>query len=450
MESILDRGRDFAQTSSGQPSVVAARVANILDALYFSPREGAQKKFEPGTGTSVKVASVRMLDRLGLTTGAFGKKWQRIASGVKEHARRICARRPKCVACPLVSFCVTGQRAVANEVKPVVVDLFGGAGGLGIGFSRVGFRVALAVEIDPDAAQTYRFNNPGTSVLEADLTAISARTIAKLVRTRVNVLCAGPPCQSFSAAGSREKNDPRHLLFRNVLDIARDLNPDVVLIENVPGIARILKARQSYKEIIAEELGRNYEVEVLLLNAADYGVPQLRNRYMFIGRRRGSSEIGIPSRTHTATGSHDLPRTPSVTESLRAIPRRLNGSKKDWHRCADGTYLRNLTTMAHSAKVVRKIAAIRGGEGPISYRRVPPTLARTLISGHRALPVHPRLHRAMSVREAACIQAFPLDYVFLGTPANQPLQVANAVPPPMASAVAKEIMIHIRKMETPG
>jgi DNA (cytosine-5)-methyltransferase 1 len=96
--------------------------------------------------------------------------------------------------------------------------------------------------------------------------------------------------------------------------------------------------------------------------------------------------------------------------------------------------------MRHSARVVRKISQIEQGQGPISYRRLDDDAARTLIAGHRALPVHPWLDRTISVREAARIQGFRDDYVFCGLPHAQPLQVANAVPPPVASAVARVIM----------
>src|SRR5205085_2592888 len=100
----------------------------------------------------------------------------------------------------------------------------------------------------------------------------------------------------------------------------------------------------------------------------------------------------------------------------------------------------NASTMAHSSRVLAKIKGIKPGKGPISYRRLEREVARTLVAGHRALPVHPWLHRTISVREAARIQGFPDSYVFCGTRANQPLQVANAVPPPLAAAIANHML----------
>lgn len=420
---------------------IADRISEMASAFYFDPAKATRKK--PKKSARCSAMLERMLERLNLDPASFQGAWETVRDDLEKHAQRVCTTTPKCAQCPFVSFCTTGQRIVALEKKPVVVDLFGGAGGLGKGFLDAGFRVGLAIELDRDAAQTYRFNNPGTPVLEADVAMISTRTIRTLIRTKPHVVCAGPPCQSFSAAGLREKNDARHGLFEYVLDIAHHLNPEVVLIENVPGIARTLRNRQNYKDIIAEDLGRRFEVEVHLLNAVDYGVPQLRRRYVFLGRRRDSKEIGAPPKTHAIEVSAALPLTPTVIEMLRAIPCHPQGWKRDWHRYEDGTFVRNLTTMTHSKHVVRKIRRVRGGEGPLSYRRVPKTYARTLISGHRALPVHPYLHRTISSREAACIQGFPLSYVFFGRPSNQPLQVANAVPPALAAAIAKRILAHL-------
>ena len=106
----------------------------------------------------------------------------------------------------------------------------------------------------------------------------------------------------------------------------------------------------------------------------------------------------------------------------------------------DGTLLTNSATMRHSQRVVDKIAEIEPGKGPISYRRLERDLARTLVAGHRALPVHPWLDRTISVREAARIQGFPDSYVFCGPRSNQPLQVANAVPPPVAEALGRHLL----------
>lgn len=330
------------------------------------------------------------------------------------------------------------------KTKPVVVDLFGGAGGMGYGFRRANFRVSLAVELDRDAAQTYRLNNPGVLVIERDVAKLAVADVRRAVGARPDVIIAGPPCQSYSLAGVRADDDPRHHLFKHVLNVAKALKPQFVVIENVPGISRSIRDR-TYKQAVMRAIGRQFDVEALLLEAIDYGVPQTRRRYFFVGRPRGQREIKAPKPTHSRDGESKLPRTPTVMDVLRVLPPRDHGSSNDEHRLSDGTRWRNLATMLHSKAVRRKIAQIRPGEGPFSYRRLRKTFARTIVAGHRALPVHPTRNRTLSVREAAQLQGFPESYTFLGRRANQPLQVANAVPPPLAEAIARRIRPKIKR-----
>jgi DNA (cytosine-5)-methyltransferase 1 len=418
---------------------ISSRVGEILRSKYFlqlrntrSPRISATQKPD---------ALEPMLGRLGIDFEDFDSVTTR---ALFEHRRAVCKPKPLCRACPLVSFCTTGQERVRKNGAPVVVDLFGGVGGMGSGFIKAGFRVGLAVEYDRNAAQTYRLNNPGVHVEEADVAGLDARAVRKIVGSRPAVICAGPPCQSYSLAGERKSRDPRHHLFRHVLALARGLKPDIVLIENVPGIGMSFGSR-NFLQILESELGEQFTAEVHLLRALDYGVPQVRRRYFFIGHLNDGTTIGAPRPTHKEKGMLSrLPGTPTVMEVLRGIPRREHSSCRDWARTREGI-IWNVGTMRHSSRVIRKIRKIRGVEGPLSYRRVSRKYANTIIAGHRALPVHPTMHRTLSVREAAQIQGFSKDYVFLGARANQPLQVANAVPPPLAFAIARHLKRSIHK-----
>ena len=142
-------------------------------------------------------------------------------------------------------------------------------------------------------------------------------------------------------------------------------------------------------------------------------------------------------------GSEGLPVTPTVLETLRSLPAFGPGEQAEWRTLPDGSELLNASTMDHSDAVIAKIRRIKPGGGPISYRRLEGDLARTLVAGHRALPVHPTVDRTMSVREAARLQGFPDNYVFCGPRADQPLQVANAVPPPVARALGQHLLPHV-------
>jgi hypothetical protein len=124
--------------------------------------------------------------------------------------------------------------------RPVAVDLFAGAGGLSLGFAQAGFRVALAVEWDRDAGHTYRVSHPDTVVLDWDAAYLDAGLVRHVVDgTLLEALIAGPPCQGYSAAGLRRPDDPRNLLFREILRLARELRPRFVVVENVRGILNI-------------------------------------------------------------------------------------------------------------------------------------------------------------------------------------------------------------------
>jgi DNA (cytosine-5)-methyltransferase 1 len=405
---------------------VVSRIKELIEVEYFGKRRVSLK--------SVRILEP-MLQRLGLRANNFDSKSLALLAN---HRRAICGSKPKCERCPLVSFCKFGVEQVKRGSKPAVIDLFGGAGGMGYGFRRAGFRIALAVEQDRDAAQTYRFNNPGVFVLEANVAEIHATDVKKIFPARPSVVCAGPPCQSYSAAGLRKPRDPRHHLFQHVLSISRVLKPDVVLIENVPGVDKV--AGRNFRRIIERAIGNQFQTEVHLLRALDYGIPQVRRRYFFIGRHENLAPIGKPRPTHKEKDTYgQLPQAPTVMDALRGLPYRKQGQPRDWTRMPDGTMIWNVGTMAHSPRVVRKIKKIRGAEGPISYRRLSRYYANTIIAGHRALPVHPTRNRTMSVREAAQIQGFDPAYIFLGRRANQPLQVANAVPPPLAEAIARRI-----------
>lgn len=420
----------------------AARVAEIVG-VHFATDHSRHCRAKLGAAWTPGALAV--LRRLGLTPTDFGRR-NDAAVGLDLHAKEICTRAPRCGVCPLVSFCELGQSRLRStrKIQPTVVDLFAGAGGMGLGFHDAGFRVALAIETDRDAAQTYRLNHPGVPVLELDMRNVGAKSVLAVVGARPDVVCAGPPCQSYSMAGRRLNRDPRHRLYRHVLKVADELKPRVVLIENVPGVSRIV-GRRSYIDVIQHELEMHYATEVRLLDASEYGVPQLRRRYFFFGRRRGTREIGTPPPTHSLRLKPGHRVTPTVMKELAALPRRLHGSRNDVHKVRGKVKIRNLATMLHSKRVIARIKRIRAGEGPLSYRRIPRDYAQTIVAGHRALPVHPTAHRAISVREAARLQGFPNGYAFLGPRANQPLQVANAVPPPLARAIARQIRIHLER-----
>lgn len=371
---------------------------------------------------------------------------KRLHINLVHHGRAVCVNRnPKCGECVLVSFCARGRERVGREdARPTAIDLFAGAGGLGLGFRSSGWRVALAVERDPNAAQTYRANHPGTPVIEQDVSTLTSSEVLALCPGlgEPHAVLAGPPCQGYSSAGARDPHDPKNLLYREVVRLGNSLRAELVVLENVPGLHRVNGVGFADEILAALKRGRHADKHEVL--ASDFGVPQNRRRLLFVGRRkdRGSAPTA-PDPTHSVDGVEGLTRTPRVEELLRGVLEVPAGWENDYLLLEDGSLVANTATMAHSKLVIKKIARIQPGKGPISYRRLERDVARTLVAGHRAMPVHPWLHRTISVREAARIQGFPDAYVFCGARANQPLQVANAVPPPLAAAVAAHMLTFI-------
>ena len=372
----------------------------------------------------------------------------RLLANLFHHGRTVCRESaPQCGSCPLISFCVTGRSKVAPTAgHDSVIDLFGGAGAMGLGFKQAGFRIAAVVEIERHAAQTYRLNHPGVPVFETSVEDVTAGELRSWLPglDAPAVVMAGPPCQGYSVAGARTKGDRRNLLFRHVSRLARELGARSVLIENVPGVRRVNGV--TYTKRITASLRRAGFAswkQPAILCASDFGVSQNRRRLFFVGVDQGVGLPDVPVPTHIPPGvakrDRTLAHTVRLIERLRDLPNLGPGEGSERLQLPDGRVVLNSTAMNHSTEVVAKIKVIPRGGGPISYRRLDVDIARTLVAGHRALPVHPTQHRSITVREAARIQGFPDSYFFCGPRASQPLQVANAVPPALAQAVAREL-----------
>ncbi|GAA4616595.1 hypothetical protein GCM10023195_73840 [Actinoallomurus liliacearum] len=406
----------------------------------------------------------RIFHRLGLVPKRVGKvdqalyeetvpvaMRQRLHANLVHHGTVICkANMPTCGDCPLISFCPEGQGRLEADTRPVAVELFAGAGGLALGFEQAGFRVAVAVEMERNAAQTHRANHPGTVVLERDVNQITAghvRAVAPWVGD-VSAVIGGPPCQGYSVAGKRDPHDKKNVLFEQQVRLAAELKARFVVIENVLGMRNIKGIR--FHEAVERSLRESgYTPNHRVVKASNYGVPQLRWRLIFMAQLLSESSGIEPEMPGGAFCGDRRERcqcrrrwVPTVMDELSkpGLPELESGTVAEFVLLEDGGVLLNGSTMKHSQKVIDKIAGIQPGKGPISYRRLHKDLARTIVAGHRALPVHPVLNRTISVREAARIQGFPDHYVFCGTRGKQPLQVANAVPPALGKAVADELI----------
>lgn len=406
----------------------------------------------------------RILDRLALVRDRPGKvvhehyeklvpakMRQRLHINLVHHGRKLCTTRaPRCAKCPLISFCPEGKSRLSHDRRPVAIELFAGAGGLGLGFRESGFHIALAIEQDRNAAQTYRANHPGTIVAEWDVEQVTSSTIRQEAPhlEAITAVIGGPPCQGYSAAGRRDAQDTKNRLFQHQIRLARELQARFIVIENVPGM-RSVNGVQFIEDVEAHLREAGFHSRAGIVRASDYGVPQLRRRLIFTGQRLETGDApAIPIGGYCGSLLADCrcgrPKPPTVLEKLAEIPVLPMGVEAEYRRLPDGSFLLNASTMSHSDRVVTKIARIEPGTGPISYRRLHLDLARTIVAGHRALPVHPIENRTISTREAALLQGFPPSYVFCGSRHTQALQVANAVPPQLGHAIAHSLLATIR------
>lgn len=358
-----------------------------------------------------------------------------------------------------------------NKPAPTAVDLFAGAGGFGLGFRMAGFQVPLAVEMDAWACATQRHNHPATRVLEADIRDFHGEpTVRELCPARPDVLIGGPPCQGFSVAGPAAKDpaDPRNSLFRDFVRWVEVLRPKVFIMENVKGLlARRNAAGTSVATIIRESFAAvGYRVhDVWLLNAADYGVPQVRERVFFVGSPTCGEPLGPPPVTHRRTGAESgeegelfqvrslgAPPVPTLWDAISDLPELPAGGGAEeqpyagepqtefqrWARHGSDR-LFNHAPMSHSPRLVERFKHIgwgqsgadvpaehgtqrRNGQGALSAkaydqnnRRLRPDRpSHTIAASFYANFVHPYQHRNLTAREGARLQSFPDAYRFLG------------------------------------
>ncbi len=385
-----------------------------------------------------------------------------------------------------------------------VVDLFAGAGGFGLGFELAGLKISASLELDSWACDTLKYNHPHLNVLEGDIRDFnSCETVKRVVGVKPDIIIGGPPCQGFSVAGPAQKDpkDPRNSLFINFAQWANFLEPKAVVMENVLGLlsrqnAEGKKVINIIKRVFSD-LG--YFMEVWALNAAEYGVPQNRERLFIIGHHN-EREIGPPPPTHTLDATKLQPSFESqflepalhLWDAISDLPVLEAGEGTEeqkysveaetkfqqWAR-NEGDNLFNHVAMEHSKRLVERFKLIRWGESSsditgefaarkrsgngilseIKYdqnnrRLYPYKPSHTIAAAFYANFLHPFQHRNLTAREGARVQSFPDSYRFLGkkTVVSQKLlqrearidekhlcqynQIGNAVPPLLARAIA--------------
>lgn len=350
--------------------------------------------------------------------------------------------------------------------KPKVLDLFCGCGGMSWGLYKAGFEIVAGIDNWPVALETFKYNNPNSQTFEADMCTLNPETIMDALSLSpgdLDVIVGGPPCQGFSKnvpASWRFLEDPRNQLFRDYLRFIDVFRPKVVIMENV---AEIFNA---YGGVVKNEISSfleqlGYQVNVKIINAMEYGVPQKRRRCFFF-----ASNTGIrPNFPLTST------KCLSAWDAISDLPVLFNGQGKDpceYISEPQNDYQKNLrkdstVIFDHVAKNLSPIQLQRvlclepgqamkdlpvelqaksgysGAYGRLDFQMVSPTITRWVFHPGSGRFYHPKEPRLITIREAARIQSFSDDFRFIGSYQNKAAQVGNAVPPLIMEQLASAI-----------
>ena len=338
------------------------------------------------------------------------------------------------------------------------IDLFSGAGGLSCGLEMAGLRCLLGVENDPSAAKTFARNHPRSAIFSDSIQNLKPRRLKDLLADcEVHLVAGGPPCQGFSTVGRGDPLDQRNSLFLEFVRIVKETRPCFVVLENVTGL--VAKKNEPILKAIFRRFQRlGYRMDVRILSAQNYGVPERRRRTVFIGSRLPSG-VRFPVPTHDAlVGRRHVPPVTvgEVWSNLRAV---------------DGTIYNHDRERAipASPETIERLAHIPEGKGiryqqdereylpeelylgvdwdtlsegrfrQTRYQRLDRSRPSPTILTQRDMYYHPVEDRYLTPREAASIQSFPNHFVFEGSITSQWRQIGNAVPPLLGKAIGKTL-----------
>lgn len=355
-------------------------------------------------------------------------------------------------------------------MKPKVIDLFAGVGGMSLGFEKQGFDVVLANEYDKSIADAYRENHKNTKMICGDITTLNLKETFGKYKGEVDVVIGGPPCQGFSQKGHRKTiHDERNFLFKYYVKVVELVKPEYFVMENVPNL---LTAEGGFfkNEIMELFKSMGYSLKMGILNASDYGVPQNRRRAVIIGKLNAEAP-NLPE---------PLSETVTIWDAISDLAYLESGEGKDEQKYRNepqssyqkllresSNTLYNHVVTKHSPLALERLALIPPNAGKevlpkehltksiysgtwtrMRKNEISVTITTRFDTPSSGKFTHPYLNRAITVREAARIQSFPDDFRFIGNKGSQMKQVGNAVPPLLAAAIAKVIMNDIIKEET--
>jgi len=358
-----------------------------------------------------------------------------------------------------------------------VIDLFAGVGGLSYGFAHdEQFEIIAANEILPNMAKAYELNHPSVKVYCKDIKEFGIANLQRdfgIKEGEVDLVIGGPPCQAFSTVGKRLIDDPRGKLFQEYYRVLKELNPKVFLFENVKGLLS-MQGGELFKTILSLFESLDYKVKYEVLNSADYGVPQIRERVIIVGTKL-QGEFQYPKKTHTnpddknifnqelkpyltlSEAISDLPFIKSNEESFMYSSEPKNEFQK-LMRANAPEKLMDHNAPKNNEKLIKLMECLPDGGTPqdvpeelrptsgfantycrLWWERPAPTITRNFSTPSSSRCIHPKAPRPLTTREGARIQCFPDNYIFYGSRSDKNLQIGNAVPTFLSIALKDSI-----------
>lgn len=328
--------------------------------------------------------------------------------------------------------CWQEHLAPRADDAPTVISTFAGAGGSSLGYSMAGFRELLAVEWDDNAVATFKLNFPDVPVYHGDIAKLTVDEVLSMTGLQpgqLDVFDGSPPCQGFSTAGKRMIDDPRNQLFREYVRLLRGLQPKVFVMENVSGMVKG-KMKLVFVDILRELKASGYQVSARLLNAMYFGVPQSRERMIFVGVR------------------NDLNKAPSHPQAW-SVPVTVGAA---WDGCTDTVPIMSLGWLVDyvehwpagtglGAKAIKRRPDLgKFGQHGNANKRLsfnsPSNTTSKLFSASKL--IHPAENRVISLQELCRIGSIPDGFRFVGA-RDAAARIGNSVPPLFMRSIAQHI-----------
>lgn len=330
-----------------------------------------------------------------------------------------------------------------HSMSYTAIDLFSGCGGLSLGLKDAGYRVLAAIEINQKACDTYRANHQDVELLAGDIRKMSAAKLMRCTGLRkgeLDLLAGCPPCQGFSTLRARNGQvaaaDPRNELIDEFARLALALRPKMIMMENVPALAKYVK----FIDFVERLSAAGYQVISKVLDVSAFGVPQRRKRLILSASRLGMPRLAtetstratvreaigaLPLAGESGDGLHDIQtknRSARVQAMIEAIPK-------------DGGS-RNSLPDAMKLDCHRKTSGFNDVYGRMKWEDVSPTITSGCSNPSKGRFIHPQEDRPITLREAAILQGFPADYRFVISHGKEAiaLMIGNALPPKFIAA----------------